>query len=87
MYQFLKKTVTAKDLAAVDDHVTESLLGTDEFTDDDAHQAQPNVDLHDGEQVGDVGRQHDLEQDMCGIAVECPDELDLIGGGFHKAGV
>lgn len=48
-------------LATVDDHVAESLLGTDKFSDDDTHQTQTDVDLHDGEQVRNVGGQYDLE--------------------------
>ncbi len=87
MYQFFEKTVTAKYLAAIDDHIAETLLGTDKFTDDDADEAQTDVDFHNGEQVRNIGGHHDLKQDMCGASVECADEFDLIRRGLHKTRV
>ena len=40
-------------LAAVDDQISESLFGGEKFTDDDADQAETDVDLHVGENQRD----------------------------------
>ena len=37
---------TVKCLGAVDDQVAKSLAGADEFSDDHADKAQPNIDFH-----------------------------------------
>lgn len=65
-------------LAAIDDHIAQPLLGSDEFSDDDADQTQTDVDFHDREQIRDVGGQYNLEQYMHSAAVERADELDFI---------
>lgn len=74
-------------LAAVNNHIAQSPLGADKFPDDHAHETKTDVDLHDGEEIRDIGGQYDLEKYMRGVAVKRADELDLIRGGLHKAGV
>ena len=59
-------------LTTINYHVAETLFGTDKFSDDDTNQTQSDIDLHDGEQIRNVGGQNDLEQDMRGISVKCP---------------
>ena len=78
---------TSEHLTTINYHVAETLFGTDKFSDDDTNQTQSDIDLHDGEQIRNVGGQNDLVQDARGISVKCRDEFDFIRRCLHITGV
>ena len=58
-------------LASVNDQVSQAFSGTDKFSDDHAHQAKPDVDLHHTQDKRNGGGQDDLQK----LFLLCPPEF------------
>ena len=71
-------------LGTVDDQVPKSLAGADEFSDDHADEAQPNIDFHYTQDERHGRRKDDLCQFVFFCAAEGADELEFLWIGFAE---
>ena len=66
-------------LASVDDHVSQSFPPADKFADDDADQAEADVDFHGADDGGDAAWDDNFGQGMKTIAVQGVDQCEFVG--------
>ena len=66
-----------KDLAGIDDQISQSVSGSQKFADDHAHQAEADVDLHIAENGRYAAGKHNLCKRMEAAAAQGVDQLDL----------
>lgn len=78
---------SAEDLAAIDDHISESFSAADEFADDHAYQTETDVDLHRAYDRRDTAWNHYFCQCVEAVAPEGVDQGDFLRVYGGEAGV
>ena len=79
--------VELEDLTAVDDHIAKSFPAADKFSDDHAHQTEPDIDLHGADDRRNAAWDHYLGEGMEPVSVKSVDEHDFIWVYFGKFGI
>lgn len=74
-------------LASVNDQVSQAFSGTDKFSDDHAHQTEPDIDLHGADDRRNAAWDHDFGEGVEPVPVEGVDQHDLIRVDFGKFGI
>ena len=64
-------------LASVNDQVSQAFSGTDKFSDDHAHQAKPDVDLHHTQDKRNGGGQDNFHKLLLFVSTQSFDQLQL----------
>ena len=79
--------IQLEDLASVDDEVAQALPASDEFADDDAHEAEADVDLHGVQEDRDGAGQDDLGEHILFMSAQGIDELRFFRIHLQESGV
>lgn len=74
-------------LTAVNDQVTQTDIGCQKFTDNDADEAETDIDFQIADDGRDTGREDNISQDVSACASKCPDEQQFITVNVDKGGV
>ena len=82
-----QKPVELKNLTSVDDHISKTFSATDKFSDDHAHQTEPDIDLHGADDRRNAAWDHYLGEGMEPVSVKGVDEHDFIWVYFRKFGI
>ena len=67
--------VELEDLTAVDDHIAKSFPAADKFSDDHAHQTEPDIDLHGADDRRNAAWDHDFGEGVEPVPVEGVDPV------------
>ena len=79
--------VQFENLAAIDDQITETGIGGEEFTDDDTYQAQTDIDFHIADDGRDTGRKDNIAHSVFPGAAEGADQQQFISIYMRKGSV
>lgn len=79
--------VKFEDLTAVDNEKSQSLPGSDEFTDDNTNQTEPDIDFHNAQKIRDRRGQCHTQKFIFPFSTEGTDEFQRIRINFRKAGI
>lgn len=79
--------IQLEDLAPVDDKIAQSFPASDEFADDDAHQAEADIDFHRIQKDGHRTGQDDFGEHIPFPAAQGINEFGFLRVHFQKAGV